>query len=122
MACCAFAVFLLVNLLAPLRWLRRLAGSRTPRANPAVAWRPGQADAPVRPFVSPRWRRAVAGAVAVELLVVAALAAFWLAPGESTGSNRAVTAEAWDAFVALHTVWCGPDDASKPSDLTLAER
>lgn len=121
MACCAFAVFLLLNLLAPLRWLRRLAGSRTSRTDAAVAWRPGQADVSAH-AAPPRWRRAVAGAVAVELLMLVALAAFWLAPAPPAGTNGPATIEEWDAFVALHTVWCGRDDAPERFELTSTER
>lgn len=123
MACCAFAVFLLLNLLAPLGWLRRFAGSRTPRANAAVAWRPDQAGVRAERVPSPRrWRRAVVGAVAVELLALLALGMYWLIPGQPSGLEGPRTAKEWDAFIALHTPWCGTDDAPTPSGFTLAER
>ena len=122
MACCAFAVFLLLNLMAPLGWLRRFAGSRTRRANAAVAWRPGRADVSVGHAAPPRWRRAVAGAVALELLMLVALGAYWLAPGQPAGSGGPATVEEWDAFVALHTAWCGSENVPGASELTLAER
>ncbi|MDB5482131.1 MAG: hypothetical protein JWO83_3184 [Caulobacteraceae bacterium] len=42
LACCAFAVFLLNQLLVPFAFLReRLWGKGMPRANPAVAWSAG---------------------------------------------------------------------------------
>lgn len=119
MACCAFAVFLLLNLLAPFGWLRRFrrGGSRPngSRPNRAVAWRYGQETPAPAVAPRPRWRRAVAGVVTVELLAATALAAYWLAPAPADHDAAAD----WDALVALHTVWCV--DAAGPSDLTLGE-
>ncbi|MEH3048183.1 hypothetical protein [Sphingomonas adhaesiva] len=53
MACCAFAVMLLMQVLAPAR------------ADAAVAWAPGATARPVAP-VRP-WRRSVLGVLAVDL-------------------------------------------------------
>lgn len=52
LACCAFAVFLLSQLLAPFAWVRdRLWGAPRAGPNTAVTWSPGDAAAPARrPF------------------------------------------------------------------------
>ncbi len=114
MACCAFAVFLLLNLLAPFGWLRRFRPSAAER-NTAVAWRFGQQPAVMAGAAArPRWVRLAAGAVAVELLAVLALAAYWLAPAPAADG-----AADWEALVALHTVWCG--DPAVSTDFSLGE-
>lgn len=77
MACCAFAVYLLGQLLLPLAWLRdRVLGVPAPVVSPAVAWSPGVV-APARP-VRGWWVRALwllIGAEALALLAGAAAAA-----------------------------------------------
>lgn len=119
MPCCAFAVFLVLQLLAPFAVLRRrLFGERGNR-NPAAAWRFGEpALAGPAAVARPRrvdWRGKAALIVAAEALALAA-AAFWVVqpePGEPTSP------EDWDALVALHTVWCGP--VERPLQVSLKE-
>jgi hypothetical protein len=117
MACCAFAAFLLVQLLAPFRAVRAwFRGPRLPD-NAAVAWRAGaSAAAPVVRARSKRARGLFAAAVAIEL----ALATAWgvhvnAGAGNAGASARAAATVAgdWDALVALHTYWCGKN-ASVP--------
>jgi hypothetical protein len=102
MACCAFAVFLLVNLLAPLGFLRR----RRP-SNAAVAWRYGEAATTVATQPSThrptRWRAAAGAVVVLELALVVG-AGLYLLP--LTPSAAASADAEWDAFAALHTSWC----------------
>lgn len=65
LACCAFAVFLLNQLLVPVAFLReRLWGKGPARANSAVTWRPGASAAP-----SPARRLALRPAVVVVVLL-----------------------------------------------------
>ena len=79
MACCAFALFVLSQLLAPFvgPW-RRLFGEGMAHANTTVAWSPGsRPDGPTVSTRAPgamRWRRGLFVAVGLELVV--ALAAF----------------------------------------------
>ena len=55
MACCAFAILLVTQLLAPLRGLlARLGLARAPAPDAAVLWQPGTVTPPVpsrRPFL-----------------------------------------------------------------------
>lgn len=105
MACCAFAFFLLMRLLAPLRSLGRRVGLfTTPRMDAAVAWRPGViAPSAVLP---PRriWRRRV---IAAEAALLALLAGPAVA---STDLQVAVSAPATEpAVIALiHKNICKP--------------
>lgn len=75
MACCAFAVFLLMRLLAPLRAVLRLVGvPEAERKDAAVAWSPAVAG-PVRRTVAPGRPGLLSRAVlAIEALLLAALA------------------------------------------------
>lgn len=71
MACCAFAVFLLMRLLAPFRAAaRRLGLGGAMRMDAAVNWRPGQL-APAMPISAPRpiWRRLLAAEAALLALL-----------------------------------------------------
>jgi len=111
MPCCAFAVFVVLQLLGPFAVLkRRLFGDRDPH-NGAVAWRfgepavatgagAGRAGGLARAL---DWRGKAALLVAAEALVL--VAAVWLV---RPGSDGAGAAEDWDALVALHTTWCRP--------------
>lgn len=74
MACCAFALYLLSQLLLPLRWLRdRLFGEPPQTASASVAWAPGlAAAAPARPA---RGKRLLLAIIAAELAGVGLLAA-----------------------------------------------
>ena len=74
MACCAFALFLLTQLLSPLRRLRdRLFGVPPAVASPAVNWSPGAA-APV-PARRSRLKPLLLAVIAAEVAGVAAYAA-----------------------------------------------
>jgi len=100
MACCAFAVFVLSQLLAPFVWVRRrLFGERTATNGP-VAWSLTDAVAagPAAPRrVASRARRWMYAAVAVELAIGAA-ALTYVAP--------ASTGDAWIAAAAFDGAWC----------------
>ena len=105
MACCAFAVFLLLNLLIPIGLLRRSATSE--KQNPAVAWRykSGEqatvgAPADRRPALRP-----ATVVLAVYLTGVALAAIYWLA-SDPVSQGDAMTDEQWDAFAALNVSWC----------------
>jgi len=70
LACCAFAVFLLQQLLAPFAWMaRRLWGKPGARPNDVVAWRPGMGVTPTLPRRF-RCRPALALVFAFEALVI----------------------------------------------------
>lgn len=124
MACCAFAAFLLVNLLAPVAALRRYLWGPPASRNAAVAWRyPAEAAArgdstvagrAIRGGSRPRWRIGVALLVIAEL-TGAAGAAVYLTPG-SAGPSQAATDTRWEALVALHTRWCGPGPIEPASE------
>jgi len=122
MACCAFAAFLLVQLLAPFRalraWLARALGKApTLPDNAAVAWRagaPAQTKA-ARPW-SNRTRGLFAAAVAVELAIATAWGVHANSQAEAAGGPQhaaATVAGDWDALVALHTYWCGTADSAR---------
>jgi len=105
LACCAFAVFLLLNLLIPLGLLRRSATSE--KQNPVVAWRfqeAGQLSAEA-PDARNRLLRPATVVFAIYLASVGILSLYWLAPG-SAHSRDAMTDEQWDAFAALNVSWC----------------
>ncbi len=72
-ACCAFAVFLLHQLLLPLAKLFGQDLGQDPTRNTAVAWAPGRASRPVRPglqFLVSFQALAVAASVLVALALV----------------------------------------------------
>jgi len=117
MACCAFAVMILIQLLAPVTWLKRRVwpGAHRP-ANPAAAWRlqsalaagpnmtmPAQASAP-----KPRLRRWVALAAGVELAVLIGLGATVIPdradPSGSYADGAWSDEEIW--YEAMHDAWC----------------
>jgi hypothetical protein len=120
MACCAFAVFLLMQLLIPFRRLYALVSGSAPdgRAtpNPAVAWSPyaspqevtGPDTAPAMPALPPmNLKRSLAWVVALEL----GLAAAALAGVAYFGPADAATPDArseW-ALSSLHGTICGRD-------------
>jgi hypothetical protein len=117
MACCAFAAFLLVQLLVPFRALRARFGGRSRHDEAAVAWRPGTptlAPAPGRPELRHRWMGALAGLMALELVVVAAYLS--VAAPQWPGNSAASAGADWNALLALHTVWCGTDGAAASID------
>lgn len=77
MACCAFALYLLSQLLLPFAWLRdRLGIARAPQRSAAVLWSPHAATpvpAPRRPFLL---RPAVLAILALEFGAAGAVAAY----------------------------------------------
>lgn len=122
MACCAFAAFLLINLLGPLAFLRRRLFGEAPPRNAAVAWRYGDPAATVGAVpVNLRARlRAGAGVIlAVEAALVVG-AALYLLPVDRSAA-AAVSADGWDAFVALHTSWCAGGGADPVVELVPME-
>jgi hypothetical protein len=101
LACCAFAVFLLHQLLVPLAWLReKLWGKGTPKANAAVAWSLG---APAT--LTPARRRALRPVVIVVLMLET------LAIGGSVAAATIVSRDAGNSterqfLHALHVSIC----------------
>jgi hypothetical protein len=74
MACCAFALYLLTQLLLPVRWLRdRLFGAPRQTASASVAWAPGMTVA--TPARRSRMKPVLLAIIAAEVLGVAAYAA-----------------------------------------------
>lgn len=107
MACCAFAAFLLINLLGPVAFLRRRLFGEPPPRNAAVSWRYGDgaatvSAAPVR--LGARLRAGAGVVLAVEAALVVG-AALYLLPLDRSAAAEA-SADGWDALVALHTSWC----------------
>jgi len=112
MACCAFAFFLLMRLLAPLRALGRRAGFfATPRMDAAVAWRPDAVSHARAPAAAAKtlpagrgWRRRI---IAAEAALLAMLAG----PAVASPDLQAAlsTPEAEPAVIALiHKNICKP--------------
>jgi len=104
MACCAFAVFVLSQLLAPFVWLRRrLFGDRVV-PNAAVAWSLGDTGAAIESTAASVSRRVLTrartllyAAVAIELALGAAALAY-VAPARG--------GEAWTEAAAFEGAWC----------------
>ena len=100
MACCAFAAFLLMQLLAPFVWVRdRLFGARVNPAAGAAAWMPGAAAPAVRPAGALTWRRGLLYAAAVEVALLAA--GYQVLRPDPAAADRMTLTE------ALHASWCG---------------
>jgi hypothetical protein len=105
-ACCAFAVFLLQQLLAPLFLLReRLFGKAPPRVNGSVLWAPGAVAAPppvrLRAAGRPAFRPALVLVLALETLAVGGSVA------AATLATRAAQPSAEQRFlIALHATIC----------------
>jgi hypothetical protein len=106
MACCAFAAFLLVQLLAPVSGPlaalhRRLFGTPVP----AAAWRPGL----VAPVAPPRrripWRWALTAALVLEVTVVG----FWLGATPATAGSTD-----YHALALAHDAWCSAFGITTP--------
>ncbi len=95
MACCAFAVFVLTQVLAPFVWLRRKLFGEVATSNAAVAWSPGAAAPAQRTL---RWtHKTMLTAVALELLLGAA-ALLYAAPR--------IEGAAWIEAAAFDGTWC----------------
>ena len=113
MACCAFAVFLLVQLLAPFSVLRRYFFGAPAAADTAAVWRLGHGDAggPGR-AAAPRRRRLRSAVLVVVSVEAVALGGYLLAPSGFPGGHvvAPATAAEWDAFIVMHTLWCGDTD------------
>ena len=104
MACCAFAVFVLSQLLAPFVWVRRRLFGERVVPNTAVAWSLGDAAAVLEPTrestprrAVPRARTLLYTAVAIELAFGAAALAY-MAPVRS--------GDAWIEAAAFDGAWC----------------
>ncbi|BEV00209.1 hypothetical protein [Novosphingobium olei] len=107
MACCAFAVFLLIRLLAPLRAMMRALGfARTERKDAAVAWSLATVTpAPKRAAASRRHGLLSHPVLAVEALVLAALAG----PAVASAPLPASASATDPAIIALiHKNICAP--------------
>lgn len=104
MACCAFAVFLLAQLLAPFRHLAARLGLRADwQPDAAVAWNPGVAAAPARRL---SWRQLMLAILAFDI----ALLAFFRLTGAAADMPRIFTPQTNAAAFeeALHRSICGP--------------
>ena len=100
MACCAFAVFLLSQLLLPLRWGRdRLFGAPLATANPSVIWSPTAiaAPAPRRPL---NWRPVFI------IVLLAETAGFGVAVHAAVTTPPPVARDARQLFAELHGSLC----------------
>jgi hypothetical protein len=101
MACCAFAVFVLMQVTAPFVWLReRLFGRRAVAANTAVMWtfeQEGMVPARSARHIA-RVRKGFVIAFALELVVLAGAVQLTLRTEPSS--------EAWAWAEALHDSWC----------------
>ncbi len=98
MACCAFALYLLTQLLLPLRWLRdRLFGVRAPVASATVAWSPGVVAARAS---RPRWRPLVLAIMAAE---VAGVSFALASPAAAVADDAAILAQLHRSLCAAVT-------------------
>ncbi len=117
MACCAFAVFLLSQLLLPVRTAARwlgLSGHAQSQGRPvdaAVAWQPGAAALAASPALPawqrPGWRRGriFATIVAIDLLLVGLLAQTGVLAALPQLAPEGTRAAAFEQ--ALHSSICG---------------
>jgi len=98
MACCAFALYLLTQLLLPMRWLRdRLFGVPAPVASAAVGWSPGVVAARAS---RPRWRLLVLTVMAVE---VAGVSVALASPAAAVADDAAILAQLHRSLCAAVT-------------------
>jgi len=101
LACCAFAVFLLQQLLMPIAILReRLFGKKAPRANTAVLWTPESAVA-APPWARTALRPTVVLVIVLEIFAVGgsvAAATLTTQSGRQSAEQKLLT--------ALHTSIC----------------
>lgn len=110
MACCAFAVLLLSQLLLPLAQLReRLFGAPAARADKAAAWRPGMVAVTAgSPRRLPRFGRALAATACLELALFTGLALGAMSlPALSSANEAAAPSSGVLADIeAIHTNIC----------------
>jgi hypothetical protein len=103
MACCAFAAFILMNLLVPLG-LRRLRATAT--GNPAVAWRPGASALDISAPQRAGKRVLIGVIVIVQLALIGLFTVHHADPSQITDGDRPTSEAEWDAIVVANTVWC----------------
>ena len=118
MACCAFAVFLLLNLLIPIGFLRRSAISE--KQNPAVAWRfQGINQTTVEASTANQRKIRPASAVfAVYITGATLLAISWL-DSDPASKEITMTDEQWDAFALLNVSWCLGSNSDTATDMVI---
>lgn len=109
MACCAFAVLLLSQLLLPLAQLReRLFGAPAAKADKAAAWRPGMAATAGSSRRLPRFGKALAATACLELALFTGLALGAMSlPALSSANEAAAPSSGVLADIeAIHTNIC----------------
>jgi hypothetical protein len=124
MACCAFAAFLLVQLLTPFRAIRAWFRGPSLPDNAAVAWRAG---VPAAAKLTRTRRKRTRGLFAAAVVVELAIAVSWGVhvnsrdvAGRAPVHAAAAVAGEWDALVALHTYWCGTTETTRDAERRLA--
>lgn len=117
MACCAFAAFLLVTLLAPFGAMRRYLFGDRPVENAAAAWRAGGTmGGETIVGWRHRSRAAVSFFLAAEIALAAGVGVYLMLP------DRSVTEDGWDALVAHHTRWCSRESVGPTLELAEYSR
>jgi hypothetical protein len=100
MACCAFAVYLLSQLLWPLRWLReRLFGTSISPVSQAVAWSPNATNAQQR-LSGWRWKPALM------VLLIAEIAGLGVAASAASQTAARSGQPSVELLEALHKSLC----------------
>ena len=97
MACCAFAAFLLTQLLIPVRWAMRHVSGEAP--NHSVAWSPALAAAATVAAPARRFRRGFAIVFAAELCLFTGAAV-------AAGTAATDTATRNDLLSRMHHAIC----------------
>ena len=116
MACCAFAVLLLTQLLAPLRWVwRRLGLARDWQPESSVIWSPGAqpAMAVARPFGgrARRWGAIALACIALDAALIAGVA---FVGGTTAAHAGAASVDQTVAETILHAATCGQFGGTHP--------
>ena len=100
MACCAFAVYLLSQLLWPLRWLRdRLFGAPAQTVSASVAWSPNATNATQRRS-GWRWKPALL------MLLIAEIAGVGVAASAASQTATRADQPSAELLAALHKSLC----------------
>lgn len=109
MACCAFAVLLLSQLLLPFRKLsERLGWQGVWQPEAAVLWSPhGQASAAPAAKAGPAFTRAASAVLAFEIAFAIAAAA-WVGSAATGGRLPSLESRTAEVEAALHRSICGP--------------